>query len=289
MASGRNQKQVHEICKIMGRRSDVKDVLVTRIAQGKELLGTSVQSDAQLEELSVQHMQWNDYNRTFLKNSFTTDEARKAYDAFPSFANIYYGEEPPKPLHERIAAVMTSVRDQVLRLTSLLNKLNVIPEENPSSQTQEQGTVQTKSSNSVFVVHGHNETMLTQVEAFLRKLKLRPVILKDEPSKGQTIIEKLELNADVGYAIVLLTADDEGKEKGAPSLGLRARQNAILELGYFMGRLGRQKVCAIREKSVELPSDYSGVVYIESENWQLPLSKELRSAGLKFDLNDVLS
>lgn len=289
MTSGRNQKQVHEICKIMGRRSDVRDVLVTRIAKGKELLGTSVQSDAQLEELSVQHMQWNDYNRTFLENSFTTDEARKDYDAFPGFATISYGYEPPEPLQERIAAVMTSIKSKVLRLTSLLNKLDVIPEENPSSQTQEQGTVQTKSSNSVFLVHGHNDTMLAEVQVFLRKLKLRPIVLKDEPSKGQTVIEKLESNSDVSYAIVLLTADDDGRERDTADWKPRARQNAVLELGYFMGHLGRKNVCAIYEKGVELPSDFDGIVYIDSANWQLPLSKELRSAGLKFDPQDVLS
>lgn len=289
MASERNQKQVHEICKIMGRRSDVRDVLVTRIAKGKELLGTIVQNDAQLDELGRQRMLWDDYNRKYLENTFTTDEAKKDYDESIPNARFVFDEDLPEPLDERITRIMTWTSDAVGRLASLLNQLEIIPEDSLSSQIPEQGTVQPKRANSVFLVHGHNETMLAQVEAFLRKLKLQPVILKDEPNKGQTIIEKLEFNADVGYAIVLLTADDEGKEKGAPSLGPRARQNAILELGYFMGRLGRRKVCAICEKSVELPSDYSGVVYIESENWQLPLSKELHSAGLKFDPNNVLS
>ncbi len=58
------------------------------------------------------------------------------------------------------------------------------------------------------------------------------------------MIEKVEANSDVGFAVVLLTPDDEGCEKGGKSEP-RARQNVLLELGYFIGRLGREKVlCA---------------------------------------------
>jgi len=289
VASERNQKQVHEICKIMGRRSDVKDVLVTRIAKGKELLGTIVQNDAQLEELGRQRMLWDDYNEKFLENTFTTDEAKKDYDESIPNARFVFDEDLPEPLDERITRIMTWTSDAVGRLASLLNQLEIIPEDSPSSQIPERGTVQPKRANSVFLVHGHNETMLAQVEAFLRKLKLQPVILKDEPNKGQTVIEKLESNSDVGYAIVFLTGDDEGREKGKTRWNKRARQNAVLELGFFLGRLGRKNVCAIYEDGVERPSDFEGVVYIDSAKWELQLIKELHDAGLEFDPKDVLS
>jgi predicted nucleotide-binding protein len=57
----------------------------------------------------------------------------------------------------------------------------------------------------------------------------------------------------------------------------------VLELGYFLGRLGRRPVAALVATGVELPSDYSGVIYIaldEQGAWQFHLAKELRAAGL---------
>ena len=64
----------------------------------------------------------------------------------------------------------------------------------------------------------------------------------------------------------------------------------ILELGYFLGRLGRDRVCALVKDDVEIPSDYSGVVYVAFDDagaWQLNLAKEMKDAGLPVDLNRV--
>jgi predicted nucleotide-binding protein len=104
------------------------------------------------------------------------------------------------------------------------------------------------ASKKVFLVHGRDTGALESVEAFLRKLSLAVTILKDEPNKGQTIIEKVESNADVGFAVVLLTGDDEGRQRRvADTLLPRARQNAIFELGYFIGLLGRSR--SVRKRS----------------------------------------
>jgi predicted nucleotide-binding protein len=88
--------------------------------------------------------------------------------------------------------------------------------------------------------------------------------------------------------VVLLTPDDEGREVGSKDpLSPRARQNVVLELGFFVGRLGRKCVCAIF-RGVEIPSDYLGVLYIpldEGGAWQLRLAKELKAAGFGVDMN----
>lgn len=103
-------------------------------------------------------------------------------------------------------------------------------------------------------------------------------------------MEKMEAYHDVGYAVVLLTPDDEGGRKGdAPKP--RARQNVVLELGYFMGRLGRNRVCALKKGDIEIPSDYSGIVYValdESSGWKLSLVRELEAAGYKIDRSNVV-
>ena len=146
-----------------------------------------------------------------------------------------------------------------------------------------------KNTKEVFVIHGRNDEAKEKVARFLHQLGLKPVILAEQPSHGLTIIEKFERHADVSFAIALLTPDDTGSLGSEPDALLpRARQNVIFELGYFIGRLGRAGVCALTRDEVDIPSDYSGVVYIkldEGEGWKLPLIKELQTAGLRVDAN----
>ena len=145
---------------------------------------------------------------------------------------------------------------------------------------------------AIFVVHGHDDVLKENVAQFLRRLGLDPRILHEQPNLGATIIEKFEINSDVPFAVALLTADDVGSAAGEESsLRKRARQNVILELGFFLGRLGRKKVCALVEKDVELPSDYDGVVYIrldDTDHWKFDLMRELKAAGMSIDANNAL-
>jgi predicted nucleotide-binding protein len=125
----------------------------------------------------------------------------------------------------------------------------------------------------------------------LEKLGLNPIILHEQANSGKTIIEKFEEHSNVGFAIVLLTDDDLGKAKKDENLNARARQNVILELGYFIGKLGRNRVCPLYTKGVELPSDLYGLLYLEidsSEYWKISLAKELKAAGYDIDVNKII-
>ena len=112
----------------------------------------------------------------------------------------------------------------------------------------------------VFLVHGHQESALQSCARFIEKLGLPLTVLREEPNQGRTIIEKFIDYSDVGFAIVLLTADDRGGTADKPydEQLPRARQNVVFELGFFIGKLGRERVCALYEQGVELPSDYRG-------------------------------
>ena len=142
---------------------------------------------------------------------------------------------------------------------------------------------------SVFIVHGHDNATREAVARFITKLNLEPIILAEEPNAGKTIIEKLEASSNVGFVVVLLTPDDVGAAKSDPSnLKSRARQNVILELGYFVGRLGRERVCGLYQAEVELPSDYHGVAYVSLDSagaWKFALAREMKAAGMSIDLN----
>jgi len=149
------------------------------------------------------------------------------------------------------------------------------------------------TGHKVFLVHGHDELALHETARFLEKLKQEVVILREQPNHGRTIVEKFEDYADVGFALILLTPDDSGGSKAVPIERQlpRARQNVIFEFGYFIGRLGRNRVCALYRSGVEIPSDYAGVLYVELDDkgaWRLQLAKELRAAGLAVDMNDAL-
>jgi predicted nucleotide-binding protein len=147
-----------------------------------------------------------------------------------------------------------------------------------------------KDSKKVFIVHGHDNEIKETVARFTEKLGLEPIVLHEQPSKNQTIIEKFERNSDVAFAIVLLTPDDVAVAKNnSEKIKDRARQNVIFEMGYFIGRLGRGNVCAITKGDIEIPSDYSGIIYIpfDGNSWKLELVKELKEVGLKIDANDA--
>ena len=148
-------------------------------------------------------------------------------------------------------------------------------------------------SRKVFVVHGHNEAFRETCARFVEKLDLEPIILHEQPNAGRTIIEKFQDYSDVGFAIVLLTGDDQGTTKNAdPStLKLRARQNVIFELGFFIGKLGRSRVCALYEPGVEIPSDYSGILFVQLDPagaWRFQLGRELKAVGIAVDLNRAI-
>jgi len=149
----------------------------------------------------------------------------------------------------------------------------------------------------IFISHGKDQKSLNELKEMLIEFGLTPVILSEQPSRGRTIIEKLEAYSDVGFVFVLLTPDDLG---GFTEIGskwsrpkrlraflktahLRPRQNVILEFGYFVGKLGRDRVACLLKKPVEQPSDMQGIVYISFKESlkeiKTEILKELRSVG----------
>lgn len=142
----------------------------------------------------------------------------------------------------------------------------------------------------VFIVHGHDELLKTEVARFIEKLELEAIILHEQASSGKTIIEKIEEYSNVGFGIVLYTPCDVGSVNNkTPDLKLRARQNVVFEHGYLIGKIGRNNVCALVKDDIEKPNDISGVVYISIENdWKLSLAKELRNSGYEIDMNLVI-
>lgn len=278
-------------------RDQARAQLLSRVELGEIFLGNSQPTTGSLEELSEKFQRWSAYNAELLSRMFTTAEYQQSYISASPMAFISMGVEA---YHERLNRFHDRVRYKVNNLLSLAERLDLIEEaagvQRPNAPALERPSVDT-SNNKVFVVHGQDEETKSIVARFLEHCGLQPVVLHEQADRGRTIIEKFEEEADVGFAVVLLTPDDVGGRAASilpPESGElqpRARQNVVLELGYFIGRLSRSRVCALRRGEVELPSDFSGVIYTPldaGEGWKVKLAKELRAAGYEIDLNRAL-
>ena len=165
--------------------------------------------------------------------------------------------------------------------------LEELKEEGSNGQDVEP-VAKAKNFSKIFIVHGHDEALKQEVARLIEKQNIEAIILSEKANKGKTIIEKLEENSDVGCAICLFTPDDTGKANKETDYKARARQNVVLEAGFFMGKLSREHVVYIAKDGLEMPSDLQGIVYTNASNWQFDLLKELKAMGYNIDFNKLM-
>ena len=176
-------------------------------------------------------------------------------------------------------------------LTALDNTKNALSEDVYGELKQEESENTSPAlSNKVFIVHGHDSLLKSDVERFIHEIGLEPVVLHRQADNGNTVIEKFEENSDVGYAFILLTPDEISMTKDQMYVDensriteYRARPNVIFEFGYFIGKLGRSKVCCLHKGDVTIPSDLAGLVYKKVDDsvgaQAYAIIKELKNAG----------
>lgn len=61
---------------------------------------------------------------------------------------------------------------------------------------------------------------------------------------------------------------------------------------WFAGKLGRNRVCALKKGDVEMPSDFAGIGYTEMDDggaWKVNLLRELRAAGYHVNWEEALA
>lgn len=154
--------------------------------------------------------------------------------------------------------------------------LNANPELAPEETEKVPGT-------KVFIIHGHDELLKKDLQLLLIRGGVNNIVLHEMADKGRSIIDKLiEEGKDSNYAIGLLTPDDLLQDGTG-----RARQNVILEIGYFLGKLGKERVRMLIKEGVEIPSDLSGILYEKYDSggaWKTSILKELMAVGIYVDL-----
>jgi len=150
-----------------------------------------------------------------------------------------------------------------------------------------------KSNNrKVFIINGRDEEKMKTVAHFLKNLDLEPVVSHEQPGQGINFIKKFEQDSDAVFAITLLTSDDYGYPKGkAEHPQPRPQQNVIFELGFLIGRLRQNLVCALYEEGLDFPSEYQGVIFIPYDAggmWKLLVARNMKLANVDVDLNKAI-
>lgn len=183
---------------------------------------------------------------------------------------------------------------QVVRAAGLIDAaVYELDLRSPIGQPPPAGTGASATNAPIFVVHGRDDARKYELVRLLdRTTDREAIVLHEQASRGATLLEKLERHAQAAsFAVVLLTGDDEGRlrDDSAP-LRARGRQNVILELGVFLGLLGRSNVAVLIDPDVDRPSDLDGLVYIPLDpggGWKLLLLKELEASGINVNRNRI--
>jgi predicted nucleotide-binding protein len=283
------QTPSQEPTEIIKPKSVFKKELEERIEEGENILKVNINTVEDFNKLKSNYSSWHDYNLELLKQSFnkTHNEYRDDYDKTAEWSGMFLGgRRSPAEQLEAFAEKFTAKIDSLKKLEQKLPLLKSTEEDTES----EVEAINQVNMSQVFIVHGHDDLAKVETARFIEKLGFEPIILHEQASSGQTIIEKIESYSNVGFGIVLYTACDIGAKKGEEAnLKSRARQNVVFEHGYLIGKIGRKNVSALVKGNVETPNDISGVVYISMESdWKLDIAKELRESGYPIDMNKVI-
>lgn len=266
--------------------------LGAQLDRGRKLAEAELGSDRDLAGARSEFHTWEEFVSELLRRLFTTDELSEEFTAPVRY--VFGGRGT---LAEEVEAFRDDALARLRRLESIVTRLPLYEpvgtsrSGEPAVPTRSHGADAAKGRR-VFVVHGREHGPRDAVRNFLRDLALEPVVLEDQPNKGRTIIEKFEANTiAVDFAVVVLTPDDVGGSSDDAQTAPRARQNVVLELGFFIGLLGRSRVAPLVFGDMEIPSDVDGIVYIKFDPdgaWKLRLAKELKAAGVDVDMNLAL-
>jgi predicted nucleotide-binding protein len=259
-------------------RGEAQEKIASRIDIGQNLLGEPIQTRQDIDRVKSERKIWRSYNKQLLRTLFSSDEPAVEYEG----VGIGIGGGIVSPdrevwlLHKDIERDLTQLR-AILQNTELYQEAPTVSAASVTARAVPGG-------HAVFIVHGRAGRE-HEVARTVEQLGAEAVVLQERLHHGTaTLIEKLEREASAcGYAIVVYTGDDEGRIVGATDLDSRARENVVLELGYFVGLLGREKVTILRDPDVTVPSDFQGAAYYtldEAGAWKARIEGELRNAGL---------
>ncbi len=264
---------------LLENKEIVIETISGKINTANDSLRTPINNDEDLKKIKKSHTAWKDYIKEYLNRVFSNGTISEAFAT--SSLSMAISINPS--LGRTTSDFKESFEKEIAYLESLIERIDLIPVRNDSSNNGTNHPL----NNNIFIVHGQRHEIKSEVARFIERIKLQAIILDEQANEGKTIIEKFEhYSSTCRTAIVILTADDLVVNDGALEPSYRARQNVILELGYFLSSLKREGVIALYEEKVEIPSDFYGVLYIPlKDDWKFKVARELKKRGLDIDLN----
>ncbi len=254
----------------MASRLESAEQLVTRISQAKYEDGKTVQ--ALLAATREQAVAWFGADSVYVQQLEQIERDRKrAWNRMSANWQTL----------QKLLPVAEAMRDEVR-----LDREPQTPADRPPA---------TPLGQEIFVVHGRDVQMKLAVARALQKLGLSALVLSEEERQDTSFMARIAEHPDVGFAIVLLAPDEMGYAAGAAPRPARPRgsQDLILQLGYFLGRLGPERVLALYRplEGFELPTDPTHLLFTPFDavgRWQFDLLKQLKACGYQVDAGRLL-
>ena len=276
------EKNESRTSNLITNNKEFKSKITRRIKLGDKIINSLNKIDFDLEKINSDFTIWNEYNSELIKRSFDNplNEYKNSYNrAGHSLFGFMLNNEKFGKLE-----LINHINGKIENLKILLEKIDFLTSINSNEKKIPSNKIE---KNNVFIVHGHDNEVKEKVARFIERLGFNPIIIQEQIGRNNSIMDQIELHSNVGYGIILYTPCDIGSRniENVP-LKNRARQNVVFEHGLLVGKIGRENICVLKKGEIELPTDWSGIVFkTMDEDWKINIAKEMKGAGYEVDLN----
>ena len=124
----------------------------------------------------------------------------------------------------------------------------------------------------VYIIGEEDDPLHVQLLQFIHEIGLEEVMI--ERQRGQMLpLDTLQMERDVGFAFFIILAED--------------LTYAMFEIGHFVGKLGKNRVCVLHSPDISFPNNMPGVlvkvITMKLEEASFGLMKDLKSAGYQIN------
>jgi hypothetical protein len=268
----------------------LRDAIEEQLAAGKKFTYVHLSKNADLSLFAEQFGQTVEMLKSEIDGTYAVFAAMKGrhphlFSHFPTKRCPHYRmyvADPHSAAPRGIIVFYGSATDSPQLPAYLVRNFNLAPWK--AYLTDFIRYVDRKRNNKVFIIHGHGLGQRLLLERMLQRMGLEPVAMIDHPGGSRTFIEKfLDCARDCAYAVAVFTPDDvvEVATGGETKRYFQPRPNAIFEVGWFAGTLGRERVLVVCQKGIQMFSDFHGVETLEFatdiEEVYVKLERELRA------------
>jgi len=139
----------------------------------------------------------------------------------------------------------------------------------------------------VCITYGRDQIMNRQVVSVIKELGIDPIVMQDKKNCAKPLAQFVTEHKDISFVIAILSADDwvypkQGKHQDAL---MYSDQKVVLHLGFWIGRLGRNRIFALYydQRSFRWPTEHFDVIYTpldRNQLWKSELIKRLKECNI---------